>query len=222
MLFGIFIVDSVNLGIAGVLLFLAGSRARFSSRVVAVVLGAAGPFAAGYLAARWWALPAGPIEGSETSVFACVVAVAVWRRAWNPLGVYFFASFAAAALASLGFAADVTVAGDFSVLGALASALLFVLELTALALAATFAFETCDVVCRVRHSRDFPTPDPAYTPMVSLHIAASNEPPRCRSRRSRPPSSSSTRTSRSSSSTTTPTTPRCGSRSRRTAPARSG
>ncbi len=44
-------------------------------------------------------------------------------------------------------------------------------------IAGTFAFETCDVVCRVRHSRSFPEPDPSYRPKVSIHIATYNEPP---------------------------------------------
>jgi hypothetical protein len=50
-----------------------------------------------------------------------VVAVAALRGEWNPFGQYFFASFVAAALCYLGFAADVTIAGHFSLIGALAS-----------------------------------------------------------------------------------------------------
>jgi cellulose synthase/poly-beta-1,6-N-acetylglucosamine synthase-like glycosyltransferase len=176
-LFSVFIVCSINLGIAALLLFTLGSRVRIASRVAGVLVGALGAFVAGYLAALWFTLPATPVEASEVFVFICVVAVAATRGAWNPFGQYFFASFIAAALAYLGFAADVTVASNFSFLGALASALLFMLEMAALIIAATFAFETCDVVCRVRHSREFPRPDPSYQPKVSIHIAAYNEPP---------------------------------------------
>ncbi len=177
MLFSVFIVCSINLGIAAILLFSVGSRAGFASRVLGVALGAVGVFVAGYLAALWWALPAAPVEASEAFVFLCVLVVAAARGVWNPFGQYFFASFIAAALAYLGFAVEVTVASNFSVIGSAASALLFLLELAALAIAATFAFETCDVVCRVRHSREFPAPDPSYRPKVSIHIAAYNEPP---------------------------------------------
>jgi cellulose synthase/poly-beta-1,6-N-acetylglucosamine synthase-like glycosyltransferase len=176
-LFSFFIVCSINLGLAGLLLFTLGSRVRFALRVAGVLLGAIGAFVAGYLAALWFTLPAAPVEGSEAFVVLCVVAVAAARGVWNPLGQYFFASFIAAALAYLGFAADVTVASNFSFIGSLASALLFLLELAALVIAATFAFETCDVVCRVRHSREYPRPDAAYKPKVSIHIAAYNEPP---------------------------------------------
>jgi len=38
-------------------------------------------------------------------------------------------------------------------------------------------FETCDVICRVGHSRHFPAPASDYFPRVSLHIASYNEPP---------------------------------------------
>jgi cellulose synthase/poly-beta-1,6-N-acetylglucosamine synthase-like glycosyltransferase len=176
-LFSIFLVCSINLGIAALLLFALGSRVRFASRVAGILLAAVGAFAAGYLAALWWALPAAPVEGSEVFIVACVIVVASVRGVWNPLGQYFFASFAAAALAYLGFAGYVTVASNFSLIGSVASALLFLLELAALTIAATFAFETCDVVCRVRHSREFPRPDPSYRPMASIHIAAYNEPP---------------------------------------------
>ena len=177
MLFSVFLVCSLNLGIAALLLFTLGSRVRIASRVAGVVLAAGGAFGAGYLAALWWALPGAPVESSEIFIVLCAIVVASVRGVWNPFGQYFFASFIAAALAYLGFAAYVTVASNFSFVGSVASALLFLLELAALAIAATFAFETCDVVCRVRHSREFPRPDPSYRPMVSIHIAAYNEPP---------------------------------------------
>ena len=177
MLFSVFLVCSLNLGIGGLLLFLLGSRVRFASWVLGAVLGATGAFAAGYLAALWWTLPSVPVEASEAFVFVSTLAVAALRRTWNPFGQYFLASFLAAALAYLGFAADVTVASNFSVLGSIASAILFLLELAALTIAVTFAFETCDVICRVQHSRAFPVAEPSYRPMVSVHIAAYNEPP---------------------------------------------
>ncbi len=177
MLFSVFIVCSINLGIGAAVLVIVGPRFRHASRLGGVLLGAAGAFGSRYLAALWFTLPAKPVEGSEVFIFVCVLAVAAMRRVWNPPGQYFLGSFVAAALAYLGFAADVTVANHFSLLGEAASALLFLLELAALVIAASFAFETCDVVCRVRHSRAFPDPDPSYLPKVSIHIAAYNEPP---------------------------------------------
>ena len=136
MLFSVFIVCSINLGIAAILLFSLGSRAGFASRILGVALGAVGVFVAGYLAALWWTLPAAPVEASEAFVFLCVLVVAAARGVWNPFGQYFFASFIAAALAYLGFAVEVTLASNFSLIGAAASALLFLLELAALAIAA--------------------------------------------------------------------------------------
>jgi hypothetical protein len=53
---------------------------------------------------------------------AAVVSLA--RPLWNPVGQVFFASFVAAALAYLAFAATVTFAGGLSPLGIAASALL--------------------------------------------------------------------------------------------------
>ncbi len=117
MLFSVFLVCSINLGIAAVLLVALGSRVRVATRLGAIVLGAAGAFGAGYLAALWWTLPAAPVEGSEAFIFVCVVIVVALRGVWNPFGQYFFASFVAAALAYLGFAADVTVASNLSFLG---------------------------------------------------------------------------------------------------------
>jgi cellulose synthase/poly-beta-1,6-N-acetylglucosamine synthase-like glycosyltransferase len=69
------------------------------------------------------------------------------------------------------------VAGGLSVLGSVASGILFLFELMALFLAGSFAFESIDVLCRTKWDRPFPTPDPSYRPKVSLQIAASNEPP---------------------------------------------
>jgi cellulose synthase/poly-beta-1,6-N-acetylglucosamine synthase-like glycosyltransferase len=175
-LFSMFIVCSINAGIATALLLLFGRRLRHASPVVGTVVGAIGALGASYLAAYAFTLPSVPVEASTVLVFAVVVVVVATRGVWNPFGQYFFASFVAAALAYLGFAADVTVAGNLSVIGSLASALLFCLEFSALAIACTFSFETCDVICRVRHSRRFPEPNPSYRPMVSLHIAAYNEP----------------------------------------------
>ena len=177
MLFSAFLVCSLNVGIAAILLMAFGRRVRVGSRVAGVLLSAAGIFLAGYLCALMWSLPAAPVEAAQVYVFVVALSVVAVRGVWNPVGQYFFASFVAAVLAYLGFAADVTVAGNLSLIGSVASALLFVLELAALTIATTFAFETCDVICRVRHSRTFPVPDPAYRPMVSLHIAAYNEPP---------------------------------------------
>jgi cellulose synthase/poly-beta-1,6-N-acetylglucosamine synthase-like glycosyltransferase len=177
MLFSSFLVCAVALVAATVLLVLIGSRVRLASRIGGVILAAAVYFAAGWFAAEVWRLPAPPTEAAEIYCLLIAVVIVLTRPEWNPVGQVFMATFAAAASTYLLFALSVTFTGHLSLLGALASLVLFGLEFIALALASSFAFETCDVICRVRHSRNFPQPDPSYRPMVSLHIAAYNEPP---------------------------------------------
>ena len=177
MLFSFFLVCAVALAVAVALLVAVGSRVRLGSRVGGLVLGAAVYFAAGWCVAELWNLSASPIEAAEVYCFAITACVVMARPVWNPIGQVFMGAFVAAATAYLLFALSVTFAGDLSPIGVLASVILFLLEFCALLLASTFAFETCDVLCRVRHSRTFPRADPGYRPMVSLHIAAYNEPP---------------------------------------------
>ena len=50
-------------------------------------------------------------------------------------------------------------------------------SLSALFLAASFTFESLDVICRGRWDRPIPDPDPGHRPFVSLQVAAFNEPP---------------------------------------------
>ncbi len=177
MLFGFFVVCAIELALSTLLLLLLGDRLRHASVPAGLALVAAAALAAGEVVTYVWAISSGPIEAAEIFEVVVGVAVVVLRRSWNPVGQLFFSAFAAAAGAYLAFAVDITFSGDLSALGSLASLVLLLLEATALLLATTFAFETCDVVTRVRHDRRFPAPDPAYLPRVSLHIAAYNEPP---------------------------------------------
>jgi hypothetical protein len=118
-----------------------------------------------------------PVLAAEALLVVVAAVVVAARPLWNPVGQVFLASFAAAALAYLAFAADVTFAGGLSPAGVAASALLLVLEASALLLSGSFAFESCDVLCRVRWARPRPRFDPDYRPKVSLHVPAYNEPP---------------------------------------------
>ena len=81
MLFSVFLVCSINLGISALLLVTLGSRLRVASRLAGVLLAAAGAFGAGYLAALWWALPAAPVEASEVFVVICADSSCGWRIA---------------------------------------------------------------------------------------------------------------------------------------------
>jgi cellulose synthase/poly-beta-1,6-N-acetylglucosamine synthase-like glycosyltransferase len=177
LLFAFFLTCCVELGIATVLLVLLGGRVRSSNPLLAVVLFGVTIFAAGQVAADVWTLPGRPVRGAEVFVAVIGVLVIATRRAWNQIGQLFFACFLSASSAYLLFAGRVTVAGSLTLPGRVASAALLLLECSALLLASSFAFETCDVVCRVRHTRPEPAFDPSYRPFVSLHIPAYNEPP---------------------------------------------
>ncbi len=176
-LFGTFLVCAVDLLLALSLLLALGSRLRIRSRIVGAILGIGLAVLSGFLAVRIWDLSTTSVDAAVAIDAVATVVLVGLRPVWSPIGQCFFASFSAAAMVYLGFAADVTIAGGLSPIGALASSLLFVLEAAALLIAGSFAFETCDVVCRVRHSRVFPTADPAYRSMVSVQVAAYNEPP---------------------------------------------
>ena len=128
MLFSFFIVCSVALGISTLILAAAGRHIRHSSRIAGALLSAAVFFAAGWISAEVWSVPARPVEAAE--VFCCAVSLVViaLRPVWNAVGQLFMASFVAAALAYLVFAASITVDGNLSVIGALRRLLLFLLE----------------------------------------------------------------------------------------------
>jgi glycosyltransferase involved in cell wall biosynthesis len=177
MLLTLFLICFVSLAAATVLLLAFGDRLRVASRVLGLALGVVVAVAAGQAAARLWLLDPRPVLAAEALLAALTAVVVAARPLWNPVGQVFFASFAAAALAYLSFAATVTFAGGLAPAGVAASALLLVLETAALVTSGSFAFESCDVLCRVRWSRPPPRFDPAYRPMVSLHVPAYNEPP---------------------------------------------
>src|SRR5665213_3647219 len=164
MLFGFFLVCTIALGLATVLLALAGQRLRAASRISGVLLAAMVYFSAGWIVSEVWGISAGPIDAAEVFCFGVSLVVIVLRPVWNAIGQVFMGTVAAAALAYLIFAGSITVDGNLSALGVAASAILFLLELFALCLSCSFAFETCDVICRVRHSRTFPEPDPGFRP----------------------------------------------------------
>jgi Glycosyltransferase like family 2 len=177
MLLTLFLSCFVSLTAATVLLLVLGDRVRVASRVLGLALGVGLAVAAGQAAERLWHLDPRPVLMAELLLVVVTAVVVAARPLWNPVGQAFLASFAAAALAYLAFAATVTFAGGLSPAGVAASALLLMLETGALVLSGSFAFESCDVLCRVRWARPPPQFDPDYTPKVSLHVPAYNEPP---------------------------------------------
>jgi len=160
-----------------VALLVVGHRVRVASFWLSVAAAVVVPVVGGELAARVFRLPTRQVLVAEAVLVVTGVAVAWWRRRWNPVGVVFFSALLAGAVSYLALAGSVTVTGGLSIPAVLASGFVLLLEVAALVLAVSFAFETCDVACRVRPDRPFPVPDAEHLPFVSLHVAAYNEPP---------------------------------------------
>jgi cellulose synthase/poly-beta-1,6-N-acetylglucosamine synthase-like glycosyltransferase len=154
-----------------------GSRWKRSglTRLAAVVI--VGNLVVGEVVARGFGLPSRYVLAAEGALAVAALGLGRLRSMWNAVGVWFFANLLVAEVAYVTYAAWVTFFGGLRPSGVVLSATLLVLELGALALAATFAFETTDVVCRTRWDRHIPEADPAHLPFVSVHVAAYNEPP---------------------------------------------
>jgi cellulose synthase/poly-beta-1,6-N-acetylglucosamine synthase-like glycosyltransferase len=172
-----FLVCLVALVVMTSLLLVVGHRLRFAFRPLGIVLAAVLAIGSGEAASAIWRLPTPNVLVGEALLFVSCVLVVLLRRRWNPVGQLFLGTFVASALTYLLFAADITFASGLTPIATVASAGLLFLEIAALTLSASFAFESLDVVCRTRWDRTIPDPDPEYLPMVSLQIAAYNEPP---------------------------------------------
>ena len=177
MFFSLFLTCVLSLTASTLLLVLLAHRLRFRSSIVGFLLSAAITVGSGELAARLWHLPSRDVLVGEAVLIACGLLACLVLRRWNPIGQAFYGAFVAAALAYLGFAAWYTARGGLSLVAAIASGALLLLEISALSLAAWYAFDSCDATCRPRPARPEPKFDSSYTPMVSLQIAAYNEPP---------------------------------------------
>jgi hypothetical protein len=160
------LLTCVALAITTVLLLVGGRRLPLASRSLGV-LAAAVAFGAAEAAARIWHLAGGPVVVGMAVVFAVSVVVVAVRPQWNPVGQVFYGAFLAAALMYLAFALYVTFGIGLSIVGMIASAILFVFELIALVLSSSFAFESLDVLCRVRWDRPLPDPDPTSSVPVT-------------------------------------------------------
>jgi cellulose synthase/poly-beta-1,6-N-acetylglucosamine synthase-like glycosyltransferase len=176
-LLSLFLTCFVATVAATLLLLVLGQHVRRSSRVIGILLVAVLAALAGEAAARLWSLPSIYVHVGQATLLGFGVLVVLSRPVWNPIGQAFFATFLASATAYLAFSLATTFAAGLSPVARVASAVLFLLEVAALVLSASFAFESCDTVCRTRPSRRLPDRDPDHLPMVSLHLATYNEPP---------------------------------------------
>src|SRR5436190_6920320 len=177
MLLAVFAVCVGALTASTLLLLTIGRLVPFASRIVSALIGVGFVLAAGEVAAWLCRLAPEPVWQAEVLLALTIGCVVILRPRWNPVARRFAGSAIAAGVAYLAFGLMVTFGGYLTVAGAIASGLLLVLEIVALSLSASFAFESLDVICSVRpHEPDAPFA-PEYLPMVSLQIAAYNEPP---------------------------------------------
>lgn len=170
---------ATGVGLVGLLAF--GRRWRRAGVGWAMAVAVPAAVVTGEVVARAWRLPSAQVVVAEAALVAAALALALLRRDWNPAGTWFVGSLAVAEAAYLGCATQATVAGGLGP-GAMAlSATLLVLEVAGLGLAASFAVETCEAVCRTRWRRPTQPPAwfgrPGHLPFVSIHVAAYNEPP---------------------------------------------
>ncbi len=177
MLLSAFLTGAAGLVLMTGMLLLVGQRVRVSSRPVALLLGIVVTVVAGEVTGAIWALPSRYVVVGEVVLLAWIVVWVVARPVWNVVGQVFYGTLWAATTAYLAFAVGVTVSPGLSVMARAASTAMLLLEVSALLLSGSFAFESCDAICRTRPSRREPRNDPNHLPMVSLQLATYNEPP---------------------------------------------
>ena len=176
MLLSLFLICVISLAVATCLLLVLGQRTPIASRPLGILVAAGDAFVGGWAAQKIWDLPAGHVRFGQILVFVVLLIVVAARPQWNPIGQVFFGALIASTLVYLAFATYFTFGSGLSIPAMAASALLLLLELVALVLSSSFAFESIDVICRIRWPRAIPDPDPDHQPFVSLQIAAYNEP----------------------------------------------
>src|SRR5258706_10252105 len=130
------------------------------------------------IALDWLGEPLGLTLLASLIVFCAGMPLLLLLRDWNAPGQVFFLFSLTTTVVYLGYAFMVTAVSPTSALAFLFSFLLFILEMAALTLSLSYAFEVLDVLCRIRWRRKaVPRSLGAYVPMVSLHVPAYNEPP---------------------------------------------
>ncbi len=122
-----------------------------------------------------------PLEVAALSLLAWLFGLWWIRRLphWNGLGQVTWTMSLLATVLYVTYSFAVTAFTPLHPLGFLLSWVLFSLEVFALALSLSFTYETLDVCTRLRWPRQFKPARPieGYSPKVSLHVPAYNEPP---------------------------------------------
>jgi cellulose synthase/poly-beta-1,6-N-acetylglucosamine synthase-like glycosyltransferase len=172
-----FLTGACALVLMTAMLLLVGHRLTVSSRLVSLLLGVLVTLAAGEAAGSLWSLPSRYVVVGQAVLLGWILVCILARPVWNVVGQVFYGTLWTATSTYLAFAVDVTISHGLSATARAASAAMLVLEVSALVLSGSFAFESCDAICRTRPSRREPRRDPNHLPMVSLQLAAYNEPP---------------------------------------------
>lgn len=153
---------------------------RRGSRFIEVIRGgivaAAVSALACFVTEELWGLPVAGLEIAACTLVVLSVIVIILRPDCNVIGQVFYASYLAAGFVFLAFAADVADIATRSIAEGLTAALLILFNLAAWLVWSSNVNYVTDVLCRTRPSRLPPEVDPAYHPMVSLHIPTHNEP----------------------------------------------
>jgi hypothetical protein len=150
---------------------------RLATQGVSIMFGIGLGVAAALIATRIWALSISEATYAGLTIAVAVAIVVFAKPRWEPPAHLFGGAFVATSLVYLTFGIVVTFGGYFGTLGSIGAGLLVLLEVVALAIAGSFVFESLDAVFTVGPSSRDVAADPSYRPMVSLHIAAYNEPP---------------------------------------------
>ena len=159
-----------------------GIRFRWTgSRITEVLVGAAGGVAiaavACVLTQVLWGLPISGLETAALPLVVVSVTVIALQPDRNLAGHIFYASYTAASFSFIVWSALITVSATHSIAETLTASLVLLLDMAALLVWISNINYQTDVLCRSRRGRPLPKADPAYRPMVSIHIPAYNEPP---------------------------------------------
>ena len=159
-----------------------GTRFRWTgSRITEVLVGTVGAVAitatACVLTHELWGLPMGGLETAAYPLAIGSIVVIALQPDRNLIGQVFYASYAAASLASVTWAAYISVVAPHSIAETVTASLVIILDPAAALVWLSNINYPSDVLCRARRGRPLPKADPCYQPIVSLHMPAYNEPP---------------------------------------------
>lgn len=158
-----------------------GIRFRHGSRITEVLVSSLGAVAisafACVLTKLLWGLPISSLEAAAWPLVIASIVVIALQPDRNLVGQVFYASFGAASLAFIVWAAYIATVSTTSVLESLTASFVLLLDVAAFVVWMSNINYQSDVLSRSRRGRPLPKADPSYQPMVSLHIPAHNEPP---------------------------------------------